>query len=169
MDKIALVYSFSTHKTSKTADKLLEYISEYELERVNVETLKAEELGQYNYLIFGVPTWNDGELPNYWDEFIPDLEDMDLSGKKIAIYGGGDQKMYPENFVDGIGLMADIVEACGAQVVGHVSPDGFSFEGSKAFKHGVFVGLPIDYENMLSEIDERLSAWSKQILQEFKA
>jgi flavodoxin I len=39
----------------------------------------------YDNLILGVPTWFDGELPNYWDEFVPALEDLDLKGKTVAI------------------------------------------------------------------------------------
>lgn len=43
----------------------------------------------YNNLILGVPTWFDGELPNYWDEFVPALEEMHLSGKKNRHFWAG--------------------------------------------------------------------------------
>ncbi len=75
----------------------------------------------------GVPTWFDGELPNYWDEFVPALEEMDLKGKKIALYGLGDQKGYSENFLDGVCIMAEILEAQGAILVGFTSTEGYIF------------------------------------------
>ncbi len=89
--------------------------------------VNAEEISRRDFhlpidqIIMGVPTWFDGELPNYWDEFVPALEDMDLTGKKIALYGLGDQKGYPENFLDGMGIMAEILEEQGATLVGFTS------------------------------------------------
>ncbi len=136
---------------------------------LDIEHIRAKELLDKDALIFGVPTWNDGELPYYWDEFIPDLEDIDLAGKKVAIYGGGDQLKYPENFVDGIGIMAAILEACGATVVGHTSADGFDFECSKAYVDGHFLGLPVDYENKGNLVDEQLKNWVTQLKKEFNA
>ncbi len=35
---------------------------------------------------------------------------MKLKGKKVAIFGLGDQIRYPENFADGIGLLAEVFE-----------------------------------------------------------
>lgn len=48
-------------------------------------------------MIVGASTWFDGELPTYWDELVPELESLDLKGKKVAIFGLGDQKNYPDN------------------------------------------------------------------------
>ena len=84
---------------------------------VNVETVTSEQFLSYDNIICGVPTWFDGELPNYWDEFIPDLEDINLNGKTIALFGLGDQKGYPENFLDGVGILAEILETQGARLV----------------------------------------------------
>jgi flavodoxin I len=45
-------------------------------------------------IILGVPTWFDGELPNYWDEFVPALEDMDLKGKEVClVWAGGPERL----------------------------------------------------------------------------
>ncbi|HCC30402.1 MAG TPA: flavodoxin, partial [Marinilabiliales bacterium] len=72
----------------------------------------------YENFILGVPTWFDGELPNYWDEFIPELEEADLKGKTFALYGAGDQKGYPENFVDAMGILAELLEKRGGKIIG---------------------------------------------------
>ena len=52
----------------------------------------------------------DSELPTYWDEMIPEIESLDLKDKKVALFGLGDQIGYPDNFVDGTGILADAFE-----------------------------------------------------------
>lgn len=132
MKKTAIIYSFNTKKTAKVAEQIQAAFNNEAVEMVNAEDITAEIFGSYEQMILGVPTWFDGELPNYWDEFVPDLEDMDLKSKKIALYGLGDQKGYPENFQDGIGILAEILEKQGAEIVGLTSTEGYTFESSRA-------------------------------------
>ena len=87
MNKTAIIYSFNTKKTGKVAERIIEQFSDENLIPVNAEEITEEVFLSFDQLILGVPTWFDGELPNYWDEFVPALEDLDLSGKKVALYG----------------------------------------------------------------------------------
>jgi len=167
MSKTAIIYSFNTKKTGKIADRIVEEFGDDSLEVVNAEEITEELFLSFDHLILGVPTWFDGELPNYWDEFVPALEDLDLKGKKIALYGLGDQKGYPENFLDGMGIMAEILEDQGASLVGFTSTDGYQFESSRAEREGHFTGLAIDYENQGSKNKERVASWVKQLKSEF--
>jgi flavodoxin I len=168
MEKILIIYSFNTVKTAKIAEKIKEAFESDDVELVNAEEITSEKFLEYNNLILGVPTWFDGELPNYWDEFVPDLEELDLKEKNIAIFGLGDQKKYGENFVDGIGLMAEILEGCGAKLVGYTSTEGYTFESSKALVGDKFKGLAIDYENQGSKNKERIASWVEILRKEFR-
>jgi flavodoxin I len=165
MNKIALVYSFNTKKTAQAAE-LIHKEWGNSIELVNAETINGEIFTSFDSLILGVPTWFDGELPNYWDEFVPELEDLTLKGKKIAIFGNGDQINYPENFCDGIGLMAEIVTEAGAQIIGKTLIEGYSFENSKALKESVFQGLALDFENQANLNKERIKKWVSQLKKE---
>ncbi len=167
MNKIAIIYSFNTDKTGKIAVRIKEAFGSDDVELVNAEEITSEQFMSYDNLILGVPTWFDGELPNYWDEFIPDLEDLDLKNKKVAVFGLGDQKNYGENFVDGLGIMVEIIENLGALVVGATSVEGYNFESSKALRGNNFVGLAIDYENQGSKNKERVNHWVEQLKNEF--
>jgi flavodoxin I len=167
MKKIGLLYSYNTKKTAQAAKKIAELFGEEYVNQVNVEEITEEQFKSYDNLILGVPTWFDGELPNYWDEFVPALEDMKLKGKKIAIFGAGDQKGYPENFVDGIGVMAKILEQQGAKIVGLTSTDGYEFESSKAQRGNQFTGLALDFENQVGKNKERIARWCEQLKNEF--
>ena len=169
MSKTAIIYSFNTKKTGKIAERIKEAFGEEEVEMVNAEELTGEQFLGFERIIMGVPTWFDGELPNYWDEFVPEIEDMDLKGKKIALFGLGDQVGYPENFLDGVGLMAEILEEQGASLVGFTSTEGYAFESSRAQRGGQFAGLAIDYENQGSMNKERVAAWVDQLRNEFSS
>jgi flavodoxin I len=167
MKKTAIVYSFNTKKSAKIAEKIKEEFNDDAIEMVNAEDITEEQFTAYEQLILGVSTWFDGELPNYWDEFVPAIEDMDLKGKKIAIFGLGDQKGYPENFQDGMGLMAEILEEQGAEIVGFTSTDGYTYERSRAERGDQFVGLSLDLENQSSKTTTRIAAWVKDLKKEF--
>lgn len=168
MKKIGLIYSFNSNKTAKIAEKIKEGLTDSPLELVNAESITEEEFLKFDNLILGVPTWFDGELPNYWDEFGPAIEDMNLKGKQIALYGLGDQIGYPENFLDAVGIMAQLLESRGAKIVGQTSTEGYTFESSMAIRNGKFLGLAIDFENQATKNKERVGAWIKQLVTEFK-
>lgn len=167
MNKIAIIYSFNTKKTGKIATQVQEAFRDDSIEMVNAEEITEELFLSFDRVIMGVATWFDGELPNYWDEFVPALEDMDLSGKKFALFGLGDQKGYPENFLDGVGIMAEILESAGATLVGFTSTEGYEFESSRAQRQETFTGLAIDYENQGSMNDQRVADWVDQLKNEF--
>ena len=167
MNKTAIIYSFNTKKTGKVAEQIKEAFNDDMVEMVNAEEISEALFMSFDQIIMGVPTWFDGELPNYWDEFVPALEDLDLSGKKVALYGLGDQKGYPENFLDGVGLMAEILEKSDATLVGFTSVEGYEFESSLAKRGDQFAGLAIDYENQGSMNKERIAAWVESLKKEF--
>jgi flavodoxin I len=167
MKKIGLFYSQNSDKTSKIAKLIIEEFKDESVEAINAETVTTKQFLSFDNMILGVPTWFDGELPIYWDEFGPAIEDMDLKGKKIALFGLGDQKGYPENFLDAVGIMAQLLESRGATIVGHTSSKGYVFESSKALRDGKFLGLAIDFENQGKMNKERVTDWIKQLRESF--
>jgi flavodoxin I len=166
MEKISLIYSFNSNKTAKIAEKIKDAFGGDSIELINAETLTEDEFMKNRLAILGVPTWFDGELPNYWDEFGPTLEDLDLKDKVFALYGLGDQKGYPENFLDAVGIMVNLLESRGATIVGYTSTEGYSFLRSRAVKENKFVGLAIDFENQATMNLQRVKSWVEQLKKE---
>jgi len=167
MKKIALIYSFNTVKTRKAAEKIANEFGNETIEMLNAEDINGEQFLSYDHLLLGLPTWFDGELPNYWDEFVPELEDLDLKGKQIALFGLGDQKNYGENFGDALGIMGAILEKCGAQLLGFTSSADYHFEGSAALRGDQFCGLLLDQENQAKLSEKRIKDWVIQLKKEF--
>lgn len=167
MKKIGLFYGTSTTKTATIAKKVKEAFGDAKLDAIPVEDAWNKDFESYDNIIIGVSTWFDGELPTYWDEVRPELETLKMKGKKVAIFGLGDQVKYPENFIDGVGILAETFEAIGATLVGFTSAEGYKFEHSRALRDGKFVGLAIDFENQHSKTDKRIKDWVEQLKQEF--
>ena len=168
MNKTAIIYSFNTRKSKNVAEKIIEIYGDDKVEAVNAEELTIEVFKKFDKFILSAPTWFDGELPNYWDEFIPDLEEMDLKNKTFAVFGLGDQKGYPENFCDAIGILVEILEECGARIVGSTSVEGYSHELSRAQRGDKFLGLALDQENHARLTKKRIDNWVAQLEIEMK-
>lgn len=168
MKKIGLFYGMNTVKTAKIAKKIQDAFGTIEVDIVAVDEVTQSDFESYDNLILGASTWFDGELPVYWEEALPELTDLKMDGKKVAIFGLGNQKDYSENFVDGIGILAEIVENAGATIVGLTSADGYNFERSKALRDGYFLGLAIDQENQSNKTDDRIKKWVEQLKIDFE-
>lgn len=157
--RTAIIYSHRATKTSQAAKAIKAQADWKDIEDIDIDSLNPDQLKDYDLLILGAPTWFDGELPYYWDELVPAIEDLNLSGKRVAIFGNGDQKGYPENFGDAVGILAEVFAAAGATIVGHSSTEGYTFEASRALKDGKFMGLILDFENQHKEIKQRVKHW----------
>ncbi|MDD5113476.1 MAG: flavodoxin, partial [Methylobacter sp.] len=127
----------------------------------------VEDLLGFETLILGTPTYGEGQLPGLstgnatesWEEFLPKLVGRDFSGKKVAIYGLGNQKGYPDEFVDAMFYLYDQFEQCGATLIGAWDAEGYNFEKSKAIVDDRFVGLVLDQENQKELTPTRLEIW----------
>lgn len=168
MKKIGLFYATKTEKTSWVAEKIEKEFGKDKIDVIPIEQAWQNDFSAYDHFIVGASTWYDGELPTYWDELIPELRTMDLKGKKVAIFGLGDQVRYPENFADGIGLLAEVFEGDGAILVGCTSPEGYTFERSRALRDSKWCGLVIDLDNQSEQAEKRIKEWCVQIKEEFK-
>ena len=102
------------------------FATKHRLAPLNVNRTTAEDFAAYEYLIIGTPTLGDGELPGLssdcdaesWEEFLPQIEDTDFTGKTIAIFGLGDQVGYPDEFLDAMGELYEIFRSGAVHVQG---------------------------------------------------
>ncbi len=168
MKKIGLFYATEASKnTSVIAQKIQKKFTKEIIDVISIEKAERQNFEHYENLILGVSTWFDGELPTYWDELIPELETAQLKNKKVAIFGLGDQKRHPDNFADGIGILAEAFENAGASIVGFTSPDTYEFNKSRGLRKDMLVGLVIDIENQDKLTDQRINNWVEVLKKEF--
>jgi flavodoxin I len=165
MKKIGLFYGAGI-ATAAVIAKIQEAFGDSQVDLIPVETARGVDFEAYDNLIMGVSTWFDGELPAHWDEIVPELNTLNLLKKKVAIFGLGDQQNYPDNFVDAIGLLAKVVEAKGAELIGQTSSEGYQFQQSRAIRDNNFLGLALDVDNQSDKTDERIRNWVEQLKRE---
>jgi flavodoxin I len=171
MEKIGLFYGTDTGNTETVAKKIKTML-EAKLGADSVDLLeiyqkKKEDMDKYQLLILGMPTWYDGELQGDWEEFIPQMEQIDFGTKKVAFFGLGDQYGYASYFCDALGVFAEIVEQKGGSLCGLWSVKGYEHDYSKAQRDDHFVGLCLDVDNQDELTDDRLNLWLPQVLSEF--
>ncbi|MFN8311095.1 MAG: flavodoxin [Chitinophagales bacterium] len=171
MVKIGLFYGTDTGNTETIAKeikkKLEAKLGEGSVDLLEIYKKKAADMARYEFLVLGMPTWYDGELQGDWEEFIPEMEQIDFSGKKVAYFGLGDQYGYASYFCDALGVFAEIVEKRNGTLCGFTSVKGFEHDASKAQRGDQFVGLCLDVDNQDELSNERIDAWLPQILNEF--
>ncbi len=151
-------------------EKIRARLGEDRVDFFNIAEVPLLEAQFYNLLIFGIPTWDYGELQEDWEDVWEELDDLNLSGKVVALYGLGDQVGYPEWFLDAMGYLHDKLVAQGATIVGHWPASGYTFEASKALtkNNTHFVGLALDEENDFDKTEARLDQWCRKLLEDFQ-
>ena len=166
METIGIFYGSTYGMTKKSAEKIKKAFGRSKVDVYNLKDISVEDIKRYKNLIFGTSAWGIGEMQDDWEMTIDHLSEVDFSDKKVALFGLGDQKEYPESFVDGLGTLYCRLpdKSC---VVGLWPVDGYDFYFSLAAKDGKFIGLVLDDHNQDELSDERISAWVNQLKKEF--
>lgn len=159
MSKTVVVFGSSTGTCEAIAEKIGAKIG---AEVVNVQDLTDEVLSADNILL-GTSTWGAGELQDDWYDGIGIVKATDLKGKTVAIFGCGDSASYGDTFCGAMKELYDAAKAAGANVIGEVSTDGYTFDDSDAVVDGKFVGLALDDINEDDKTDGRIDAWIAQL------
>lgn len=105
--QIGLFYGSTTCYTEMAAEKIQEIIGKDTVTLFNIKDEPLKKAEQFDFLIFGISTWDFGELQEDWESHWDDIETVDLSGKVIALFGMGDQQGYGEWFQDALGMLHD--------------------------------------------------------------
>uniref|UniRef100_A0A2B4RLE7 Arginine--tRNA ligase n=1 Tax=Stylophora pistillata TaxID=50429 RepID=A0A2B4RLE7_STYPI len=146
--------------TEEVTNEIVDIMQDWDIDVKEADTMSIEDFTPYDRILLGLSTWYDGDLQSDWENFYEDFQKIDFTGKKVAIYGLGDQVGYAEYFVDGIGILAKTVIENGGEVVGHWKNEGYDFSESKALlDDDTFYGLALDNDNEPELTQERLEGW----------
>lgn len=170
---VGIYYGTSTGNTMTCAQMIYEALGpEVADEPVDVDEIKDVQTAfrGYDALIVGTPTWNTGadteRSGTGWDDLyytqLPKLKEA-LEGKKIAVFGLGDQESYDENFADATGELFDAFEGLGCKMYGSWSQEGYEHKASKSVRGDVFCGLILDMINQEELTEDRIEQWVDQL------
>jgi flavodoxin I len=157
--KIGIFYGSTTGNTALIAQQLAERVPTARLYPIAQAT--RADLEACDLLILGTSSWRaEGDrLQNDWNDAYDCLREAQLEGKKVALYGVGDQLRYPDAFVDGMKALHDLAVAAGATVIGKWPDEGYDYSASAAVEGDFFLGLPLDIENQNQLTEQRLADW----------
>ena len=166
MEKVGIFYGSTLGNTRKIAERIGAAFGAEHAQVINIENASIRNLESFKYLILGTSTWGVGEMQEDWETFSRQLHKIDLTGKKIAFFGVGDQVEWSDSFVNGMGMLHHHL-ADKATIVGPTSTEGYNFDISLAIKNSHFVGLAIDEVNQSALTDERITRWVEELKKSF--
>ena len=104
---IGLFYGSTTCYTEMAAEKIQAQLNSlFEEDIVDLHNIKDVNLtrtAEYDIIIFGISTWDFGELQEDWESHWEEVHGLDLSGKTSPL--DGDQLGYGEWFQDALGML----------------------------------------------------------------
>jgi flavodoxin I len=162
MTKIKVIFGSTSGNTENAANLIA---AELGGEVINVTDASAAEF-EADLLVLGSSTWGMGELQDDWFNGLKTLQDVDLKGKKVALFGEGDQMGFGDSYLDAVGTIYEKVTKLGAEVIGRWSIEGYEHSGSTAEVDGSFVGLALDDDNEPELTEGRVQTWCKQLKKE---
>lgn len=169
---IGIFYGSTTGNTEEAADELGRVLcagSEATVRAVSVSGLDPARLLDFDALIIGCPTWDEGELQRDWALLQRRLGELSLAGKPVALFGSGDSLCYPETFQDAQGILAEELLGRGARLIGKWPTDGYTFTASRGVVDNHFYGLALDTDDSWSLARARIGTWASQLLTELDA
>lgn len=162
MSKTAIFYGSTGGNTKEAAEMIQRELGGVDI--FDVASLKdASGMLEYENLVLGTSTWGDGELQDDWYDFMKELEKIDLSSKRVALFGMGDQEGFGHAYLNGLKELHDAVQKRGATIVGAWDDEGYNYDSSEAVVNGKFVGLALDADNQDDLTAERVQRWCAEL------
>ncbi len=163
MNKTCIIFGSSTGTCEELASRIAGKLGVDSSDVLEAASISPEQLDGYQNLILGTSTWGAGELQDDWYDGIAVIKKTNLSGKTVAIFGCGDSESYSDTFCGAMAELYNAAKEAGANVIGSVSTEGYTFDDSDAVIDGKFIGLPLDEVNEDNKTDERIDAWVSEI------
>lgn len=167
MLRTVIIYGSTTRYTEMVAARIIEQPGFENVDLFDIEDITLQAMLDYDFLIFGLPTWDYGEIQSSWQNVWEQLDTLDFSGKIVAFFGLGDQLGYSEWFVDAMGMLHDKIISKGAFAIGEWPVDGYTFNTDISLTNNKthFVGLAIDEVNQSNLTESRISQWCQNLLE----
>lgn len=168
MSKIALIYWPEGGNVETVADKFVTRFDANTVVKMSLGKLDTSLLQECDHWIVGGSTvgshvWEDVNDSNKWNDFFLLLDTLDMTKKTVGFYGLGDHVLYPNHFVDGLGILQEEFESRNAKIIGHWPVKGYDFNESDGVKNDMFFGLALDQDNDKDLTDKRIDEWLQTI------
>ncbi|QBP42615.1 flavodoxin domain-containing protein [Paenisporosarcina antarctica] len=122
MKQILIHYTSETGNTDQIANLLKQHLEKrgfaITMKQIGLEDIvNISELHQFDGILFGTYTYFDGELPFEIEVYYDFLEEIDLTGTVVGVFGSGDTSY--ALFCHAVDLMKKQFEQTHATVINH--------------------------------------------------
>lgn len=162
MKNIGIFYGSTTGYTADVANRIAKALGVEMKDVHDVANTEPSKLGDYDIILLGSSTWGNGDMQENWEDFIQGAQSMYLKGKKIAVFGCGDENM-TDTFCNAVGEIYRRMQGTEATFIAPFNTDGYDFSASEAIVDGKCVGLVLDEVNHADLTDTRIAEWVKEI------
>lgn len=160
MKKTGIFYGSSTGNTREVAYMIARQLGVDDADVHDVADTEPSALGDYQLLFLGSSTYGAGDLQDDWYDFLAGASQLDLKGRKAALFGCGDENM-SDTFCSAVGELYDRMKPTGLDFVGEgYGTDGYEFEDSAAVVDGRTLGLLLDRVNHDNLTADRVKGWT---------
>lgn len=163
--KTGIFFGSATGTTAEIARRIGKLLGVADADIYDVASTAPDKVGEYDLLLIGSSTWGNGELEDDWYDFVAGMQALDLKGKKIAIFGCGDETM-ADTFCNAVGILYDRLRDTGAIFIGSFPAEEFHYNHSAATDGASMRGLVLDEVNHPELTDRRLRDWTDMLRKE---
>lgn len=173
MNKVLLAYWPLKGNVEYISNLLAEKLADYTIVKKSIQEVTVDDLKEFDNWIIGGSTvgshvWMDADDSNRWHDFFGLLGDVNMNEKVVSFFGLGDQILYPNHFVDGLGVFQEEFSKVNANIVGQWPIEGYTFTDSEGVRDKYFFGLALDEDQQDDLTEGRISQWLDMIKKEFK-
>lgn len=162
MAKIGIFYGSTTGYTADAAAHIAKALGLDMADVHDVANTAPSALGDYDVIILGSSTWGSGELQDDMADFLDGAEQLYLKGKKVAIFGVGDET-HGDTFCAAVGQIYRRMLKTETEMIAPFNADGYDAADSQAKVDGRWVGLVLDETNHPDLTAPRIAAWATEI------
>lgn len=130
--RILVAYATNSSGTQTVSDIITDnlLLQNHTVTHNDIRDVKKEELPSYDLIILGSPSWNynklEGQPHEFFTNFFEENKDLQLPGKKFAVFGLGDTAYM--TFCGAVTHLEEFVTKVGGQLVTpSLKIDGFYF------------------------------------------
>ncbi|MBE0649977.1 MAG: flavodoxin domain-containing protein [Bacteroidales bacterium] len=173
MKKIAILYWGKGGNVEKAAKVIFNQFDPQTTDLFALDSINTNSLTGYKLVILGGSTvgaenWEETTNDNRWNHFFREIENKDFSGVTFAVFGLGNQVLYPANFVDALGIFHEAISKTGARIIGAWPTVGYKFTDSDGLQKDSFYGLALDEDTQPDLTLERSKQWTDILKKEMK-
>ncbi len=171
MSSIGIFCGTAGGTSMQIAEALAEAFDVEEVINMEEDFDDVEQMLEYDILFIGSSTWGQGDVYFEWVDPLLEIEsdEIDFSGKTIALFGAGDCVKHGEHFCSALGKLYKTFTQAGAKIVGFVDAGDYKYEFSLAEMDGKLCGLAIDQHNESDKTQERIENWISSLKEQIPA